>query len=553
MAPPMLTLFGWDTVFAVNYTKLNEAIVKSKTTPPDFAQTETGLELSGDWSDWQLSTGGDGHNVQMRCPILTGTATDGTENIDLSGGWVEILVQLDLIPDPSYVYEDPTGTGGTPVKMPVRTAGTPARPAVSLISTSFDTLTGLWKYVVPGLFLDWFNAHIEEFNHVFAVTVINTLADVGDYQWLKPTDVSYACADAIDDSPDHSVFGSLCLTEGRTTSDNPNLSQSIDSRLLADMPATANSAFAIAPERVTSKLLLPGAIHCIQGSDASDFEIINDNLWVANKNDVIWGNFELDNGDRVQPRIAKNKFQIGLKGEFVRVEVTDATFDWPGWHGPGHITVHMNYVQEFAFELQEAPQGYIFVPKEGVGTKTVTASVISDKDVLIFEIVLGVAVGIALACIGSALGARLGSAAQKGVTSATEGAVQVSEAAIEEVVGEAGSQAVRAAEREAASAAAESIAHAANPSYYQKFTTALLANKWKIFGGMIGSILATPVGLIGEITKAVADGDVEKIPAFDKFAAQCIGSTTFPNVGDTWKPSTAGLQGPLVIRGELST
>src|SRR3954465_14906010 len=98
-----IDLFGWQTTFAVSYPVVNAAIVEAKSTPPtfDFGDDKAGLHMSGTWGDWQLGGAGAGHNLQLVCPITTGTAQVKDESpVDLSGGSVTIQVNLELVPDP---------------------------------------------------------------------------------------------------------------------------------------------------------------------------------------------------------------------------------------------------------------------------------------------------------------------------------------------------------------------------------------------------------------------------------------------------------------------
>lgn len=545
----LVDLFGWDTVFAISYEQANVAIQAANTTPTAFKETDdNGICIDGTWSNWQITTGGDGQNLQMHCPVVSGQISEPSlGSADLSEGWVQIQVKLNWIPDPSSSFTDPTGKGGTPHKLVARTCGTENDPAVIVVNSDFPKVSGTWKYAVDGLFHAWFNGHLAEFDQVFSVLLLNVQADKGDYQWLKPSATSYACADSSDGSPAHSVFGVLCMTDNTPIG---TLAHQIDARLLADLPADANSVFAISGERTLDNIFRPGAVACIQGSRPEDFQITNDNLWVVNKRDVTWGNFELQDGQKVQPRIGAGNFQMGLQDQSCVLKITDATFDWPGWQGPGSMTVHMSLQQNFEFELKQATQGWVFVPKQGSGTKSVTATVTTTEAVDIFEICTGIAASIIGAVLGAVIGSAISAASTVATESATEAVINVTEDAIIEAEGQATEESLLAAEEESSEVASEAITNADNPGYWQRFACSIAANKWKIVGSILGTVLGAQVGLIAKYVQLIAKGDLTQIPPFDQFAGNCVGATQWPYTKD-WQLRSAGLSGPLLIAGKL--
>jgi hypothetical protein len=467
---------------------------------------------------------------------------------------MKIQVNLSKIPNPDYPAKDKTGSGGTVETMQVKSQGTHDNPSVSIISSEFPKVpAGLLKEALPNIFQNYFIAHIASFNQVFAAVDVNVKADKGDYQWLKPTYTSYACADTVGGGLANGVFAVLSKTDGSSAAE---LSQEVDNRILQSLPNSANSALAISPEKALKHIFMPGAVYAIQGSTLDDFEITNDNMWITNNKDVVWGNFELDNGKTLTPTIKKNNFQLGLVDQTVQLKIIDATAKWPDWKGPGEIDVHMNITQHFEFELkQNSTGGYVFVPKpdtNGTSVKEIVTNVTVSKGVEIFEICVGIAVSIIGAVVGGAIGGLFDAGSAVATETAEQGTVTITEDAVNEVSEQAGTEAVENAEREAAEGASESVSNAAKPGYLAKFKNAITANKWKIFGGAMGGILTSPVGMISTFMKLVADGDLDKIPTFDGFAANCIGATTFP--GSTgWDLKSAGLNGPMVITGDLKS
>lgn len=545
--PDRLDLFGWDTVFATNFTKLNEAIVAQKSTPESFYHLDPDIDatIEGTWGDWQISPGGDGEYLHITCPVTKGMGS-GIGDVDLSGGWVRIQVSLNRIPDPDYPYSDPTGIGGMPNKLVVATKSDDDDPPVVIMDTSYKP-KGMWGYVLEGMFRDWFVDHLAMFNQVFSVTMLDVKAAKGDYQWLKPAELSYACADAADHNLDTSVFASLCLVTKR----DKLPAHQVDARMLESLVDGTDSVFAISAEQFVQHLLVAGATYTIHGSQPGDFTIGNDNLWIQNNKDLVWGNFELDSGKQVSPVIRKGNFQLGLVDQYVSVRITDATFAWPDWKLPGDITVHMNYDQQFELGLRKTSSGHVFVPVDGPPKMNMNSTVVCSKAVLTTELVIGLASGIVLSIVGGVLGGAIGDFASAGAKSATEGVVTVTEETIQRASQQAGREAVEEAEQTAVREAAEDLANVGKPNYLQRFGSAIARNKWKIGGGVLGGILSVPTGMVSQFMQLIAEGDLEKIPPFEGFAANCSGATTFPDVGSSWAPVAAGLQGPLLIQGKF--
>jgi hypothetical protein len=548
-----IDLLGWDTVFAISYEQANQAIQRAKSTPESFKYTDpsTQVAISGNWDSWQITTGGDGKNLQLNCPVKQGTVAFGSDSEDLSGSNLHIQITLKKLEDEAARFDDPTaqkGTG-TPTKIIPQTAGTDSDPAVSVISSNFPKVqNGLLKMALPQIFQKFLTAHLEEFNHTFSVLIINEDADKRDYNWLKPTSVSYACADSSDKSLNESVFAVLCMTQNNPVGANQH---GIDNRILQNLPKDANSAFGISDTQVMRHIFAPGAVAVIQGSKPQDFHITNDNLTILNQSNITWGNFKLDDGNVVRPVIGAKRFQMTLQAGEVLVQITDATFDWPSWHGPGRIEVNLTLNQYFQFDLKpNGKGGYVFVPKKGAGTKNMTASVTVSKGVKIFDICIGIAGSLIGGVLGGVLGGAISAGDAVATDSATEGVVTISEDTITNAVNEADDTALQETEETAAEQGSDSIKEGSNPSYIQRFKTALWANKWKIFGGAMGALIGAQPSMISEYMVLAAKGDLESIPPFNNFAANCIGATHWPQTKG-WDLLGARLQGPLVINGNL--
>lgn len=546
--------FGWDTVFGIHYDHLNTAFKKNNAKLPDFknwVDPTSQVGINGSWNYFQVSNGGSGQDLQMMCNLTGGNSSIGG---DFKDAWLKIQVNLAMVPNPDYPAKDKTGTGGTVHTMSVNAAGTATNPAVSIISSDFPNVKpGLLKSALPEIFQNYFIANIAQFNQIFAAVDINVIADKGDYQWLKPTYTTYACADTVGGGLNQGVFAVLSKTDNGLPT---GLSQQVDNRILQSLPDGANSALALSPQKILQHIFMQGVVYTIQGSKLEDFEINNDSLWITNKNDVVWGNFTLDNGKIITPTIKAGNFQVGLVDQTVQLQIIDAAAKWPDWKGPGEIDIHMNITQHFEFSLKQKPSGgYVFVPKpdtEGTSVKAITTNVTVSEGVTIFEICIGIAVSIIGAVVGGAIGGLFDAGSSVVAKTTEEAVITITEDSINEISEQAGKEAVENAEKEAVEGAVEGLENAENPSFATKFKNAITANKWKLFGGAMGGILTAPVGMISEFMTLVADGDLDKIPSFDDFAASSIGATTFPN-GTGWDLKSAGLNGPLVITGDLKS
>jgi len=545
-----LDLFGWQTVFAVTYPVVNTAIAEAKSTPAgfDYTDTDAGLAMSGTWATWQVVDGGAGPGLQLQCPVTTGTVTLAGRSTDLSGGVLQIQVDLDLVPDPEAPVSDPTTSGGMPHHLVVRRVGSATHPAVAVVGTDFANVSGLLADALPAVFAAWFNEHIAEFNHVFATLVLNGTAAQGDYQWLKPTATGYACANAPDGADADSVLGVLCMTD---TPAPPALSHQVDPRLVFQLPEPANSAFAISSRDFLGHVLAKGAALCIQGASVGDFVVTDDEEWIVNTADLVWGDFALDDGTIVSPTIKAQNFQMGLQGGKIVTRITDASFAWPKWKA-GTLTVHLNLTQEFGLSLRQTDAGWLLVPTAGVATKELSANITADGNVLTFDILIGIGGAVLGAIVGAVAGAALQAVADV-VTDATTGAsIAVSREALDSAAVNLSDVELNELDQVAAKQGGEAITAAANDTgFVQKFSAALQANKWKTFGGAIGALVGAQLGTISRWVQVVANGDVENLPTLSAFAANAVGSTTWPAT-TRWEPVSVELPGAFVLTGKLS-
>ena len=116
-----IDLFGWDTTFAITYSQLNKVIEKQKTTPTSFSKERVNSKgatvgkIEGNWSDWSITTNGDGKNVTMKCPITNGNYYDAynDENNPLDNTWIIIELKLFFDKQDKFAFNDATAEENT--------------------------------------------------------------------------------------------------------------------------------------------------------------------------------------------------------------------------------------------------------------------------------------------------------------------------------------------------------------------------------------------------------------------------------------------------------
>jgi len=78
----------------------------------------------------------------------------------------------------------------------------------------------------------------------------------------------------------------------------------------------------------------------------------------------------------------------------------------------------------------------------------------------------------------------------------------------------------------------------------------LSSMKYRLLGGILGIIGGKMIGNIPDQIRDASREEYEKMPAFDDFAAECVGSTTWPTTA-SWDLESAEFRGPLVLSGSL--
>ena len=526
------TTNGWDTVYALYFPDVNTAIKNAKSSPTSFTQTDAPLTLNGTFGDWQLAGGGDGKNLHMTLPIPTSTLS----GIGTPATYTAITATIEI----NLLWKNPDGTtalggaavpAGTPPPAPskpnLKVNGASAdktQPAVSIVFMDYgaNTIGGMQQGMYQQLVLEWLNAHLEDFAHVFGTISLNTVLDTNaGFQWMVPTTTLYAIVDKEDstgaDDFAKSTFAVLCMTQGRQS---PGAHE-VDPFAIPD---GANTAFLISPARVLENMFLPGLAHMFTSApDASCFTL--DATTITNNTELQFTDQKLDNGHIVNPTVPAGNFIVALIGNQVQINMHGMHFEYT----PG-FTVTIDHVSNATFVLNK---NRIF-SMNIVGTPTTSASVSISKGAEIGMIVMS----IALAVAGAAAGGFLGGAAAGGAAGAVDAAGDAAVSAVTVSVEEGAEDAASNITAEAVTDAAAQVGGIAG-----KFANFFAANWAKMLGAFIGGSIGGATSAIPAIIEKMANDNDSDIPTLDSFGTQMMDSISWPNMEN---------KGELLVNGSLN-
>lgn len=319
--------YGWDTAYAIRMSDVNSAIRRAACSPRSFEQVapDGSCSAQGQFGDWQLCPGGDGVLLHMAVPLLGGTLIYKGQAINLGAGRVKIEVQLRHIPPQPACAGDPPSDH----QLVMKTEGdSPTQPAVSVIDLQLDRDPGfVLRAIASGLLQAWFSDHLGAFEHVFNTVTLNRIVDREQFKWLAPTHTGYACASGA--TEDTSVFGVLCMTQGRSD-------QGIASQLSPNaIPPGARSGLLISRERFLQQMVLPCLPSAFPGSREADFQLSEDGMRVVNTG-PIQARPITHAGTTYQPVITS--LAVSVLGEEVIVESTCRTDIGLGTYSEVHVT-----------------------------------------------------------------------------------------------------------------------------------------------------------------------------------------------------------------------
>lgn len=270
MMTDTVTTNGWDTVSICRVTALNERIKSKKTYPETIDTSLDQLSLTGEFLPWQINTGGDGRNVKINIPMKNGTYTGidfGKGNVfDLEGVSVDIYVKLSYfpIPDPKQAED---GSYDLYVNAKTSVQEEPIAAVVSL-SDPNNTIDSMNKSMLRGLYEGWLNQseNLEKFNTLFSTVLINNMGEQSEeYKWLRATAISYAYTDK--NTEESSIFGILCMTNGRSHEGLPNQLPAIT------LESDDNAVFLISRQIFVEYQLLPSLPFIFEESKEAEYTI----------------------------------------------------------------------------------------------------------------------------------------------------------------------------------------------------------------------------------------------------------------------------------------
>ncbi|MGW1077444.1 TULIP family P47-like protein [Streptomyces sp. NPDC002537] len=622
MTGDAVNLNKWDTVFSVTFKEMNSALKKSiekkeSKLPATFSgyipggkkmgKQEPGLKVEGNWGEWNLKRGGSGRILKM-----VGTLKDGTyyyedakaDGMPLDGIQVTIEINLEKIKrDAKSISDKSGGTGGTQtdIQMP-STPGAPESPTITFVAATgakFDEIKKIEMNIqLEGMMRDWCrqNKTIEDFQHVFVQFILNSKAARDDYQWLKPSDCSYAVAspDEAGDDLSKDVFGALCMVDERTSA---GLSSQVSINTISEVKS-GTSSLAISAPRMVEHILLPSAMAMFYGSKKTDFKIDDETgLVITNKNRLEWPTFQFDPDDSktlFKPVVPASKFRMTLMPTKIHISLTDVTGTTPA---PGKLAMGDLYLtygmeQEFGISLKKATNGngWVIVPdflplvedehlSEAAALAKLqdikTWSLVIEKapNEKAWETVLDIVAGVVLGFLGGAIGKGIGklifksTAAVKSAikTSATRATVSLTEgqiAAIMEQIEEGAFKKLKQARLDEITEWAEDAGGALTAEQLgrllPKVNSSIAAmNRWNAYLGFLGGVLGSGVGGVGamklvDYINQLKNGQFDNALSIDKFAQNCMGATTFPHL-EEWELSSAQIRGSLLFGGSFKS
>ncbi|AIY84033.1 clostridium P-47 family protein [Clostridium baratii str. Sullivan] len=358
-----LSLLGWDIESAISYTNMNEIIKKDNLYEKKFHQyikvRRNEFTIDGTFGPWQMTTGADGQNIRFKCPIESATYTINEDKyIAKPDNFIIIQVDLKYF-DSKTTITDPTGlNNGQQFNLKVKTDNT---ENLNNVIISGSNITDVNDEFYPEdssslelVFRKWFNENIAKFEQIFSYILLNETAKDPNYQWLKPTQISYGSAsktkitDENTEIPDldKSVFAAMAMVENH---ENNSPDHAVDGRLLKN--SNSQCAFAISMPEFLEHFLLTG-LQATQINPLNTFEVYKENLMITNKEKMNFGKIEANN-TQVDTIIEKNNFQLSIQNNKIIIEIIDAT-----WQQVKGVTGHFNYRQAYNLTLKKVNNEY---------------------------------------------------------------------------------------------------------------------------------------------------------------------------------------------------
>lgn len=396
---------GWDVVSVTDIDTMNKIInLEGKELyPSEFAESITilnnVLKIVGEWDIWEMLHEASGKKISFRCHIKAGNVEfynkDDNKHYEMNTNgtfsYLDIEVALDgIVDDPKKWIENDKTSILTATTQCFKLMITQKEKIIVTSSTFTNEQIGNNNLALfcQNAFQLWFNNNIEAFGQIFSIVLIGLEASQGDFQWLKPSAYSYAANSSIDGKT--AAFGTLALIDGKT--DINERQQTIDVGALQIVkPFGANAALIISKTMFVKHILLKAAVNLIKNTTEEDFEISETGLSLSNKKEMVWQDFEGEDGIW-SPLIPKDSFILTLQSDYIHVNISNA-------HYRPHfgVTVYMSLEQNFKYKVEKNKKGEpIFVPDEkGMGEAEVFCHVKLDDWLNWLNLVTGIITSIA--------------------------------------------------------------------------------------------------------------------------------------------------------------
>lgn len=515
-----VSTFRWDTTYTTTYKIINESIRKYSTSPTAFSNHEkpvtlkrafangrflkypvmhnlfsavsenASVFLEGEWKQWSLELLGNGNVIFMRLPVKSGNIElPGFGKGTLSDGYIVADIRLQII--------------GTDTKSII--LGSKPIMEVSIHEHNFPHIEkgSVMDMLIDGTFKEYLNSEdvITQFKQVFATASINDKA-TGDFAWLTPSDLSYAVF-----APDYKATENNCLYSMLCMTDNDkaplDIQKSVDSEVFNGKTEGTNAVLCISPQKFSEHVLIEASKNLILGSQESDYAYSTDGMEIHNIHEIIMKNVEINDGKKVDLKIAVGNYTIRIMNDHLETFITNATF---------HASLYDAYItfnQKIRFETQKSGDNTIFIPKEGDYYNAVTHVEIEPTELA--EILQWVGVGIdilsAILCVAGGVVAKMA----KVTTTSTKVAVEAETVAI-------------AAEAAVVSDVAAAIS--------QGTTKGVSIANALLIGGSVGTAIGLGFSLTSTIATAIAKKDYSKIPTLESFAVNLLSKLKWTGVKD---------------------
>ncbi|NFL33788.1 toxin [Clostridium botulinum] len=574
-----LSLLGWDIESSVSYKTMNEFIKKDNLYEKKFHQymevRRNEYTIDGEFGPWQMTTGADGQNIRFLCPIKSATYKIN-DDVYIAKPDNFIIIQVDLkYFDSKTTIIDPSGlNNGQQLNLKVKTDSTDEINAVILVGSR---ITYVNEDIYPGddisleiVFKTWFNTNIQKFTQIFSYILLNETSKIPEYQWLKPTQLSYGSASVTMPDPsnpnkelsnlDASTFAAMAMVENHKN-DRPN--HAVDNRFLELSKTPA--AFAISMPEFLKHFLVTG-LQAMQIDNLDAFEVSSENLVITNKKKINFGKIQ-DQNRQVDALIEPNNFKLAIQNNQVVVEIVDAT-----WQQVVGVTGHFGYRQAYNLILKNENNVYKPMLEES-GDVTISYMVTEEawkttQDAIISAtvgLVVGTIIGTAFSKLSDKLYKFLKS---KFIVKNKKASLKISGKDINEVIemSDLSKPQLLSIKKANAKISTEEVGLISqngstsleNLAIFKKkprpigervqiLGLKLVSGLITTFGWSIGFVLPD---ILKDVINANINNNFEVLPGIQQFTQQCIGSIQWPDNSEL-KIDFAKLQGVYLLGGNL--